>query len=33
MTYGELKKTKAYANASDIIVCVNGEEPIDEEYF
>ena len=33
MTYGEIKETEAYINAEDIEVCVNGEEPIDEEYF
>ena len=33
MTYGEIKETKAYINAEDIEVCVNDEEPIDEEYF
>ena len=33
MTYGEYKQTEAYINAEDVDVCVNGEEPIDEEYF
>jgi hypothetical protein len=33
MTYGEFKKTEVYVNANDIEICVNGEEPIDEEYF
>ena len=33
MTYGEIKETEAYINAEDIEVCVNGEEPINEEYF
>ena len=33
MTYGEYKQTDAYINAEDIDVCVNGEEPIDEQYF
>jgi hypothetical protein len=33
MTYGELKDTEMYSNAEDIDLCVNGGEPIDEEYF
>lgn len=28
-----MKETKAYINVEDIEVYVNGEEPIDEEYF
>lgn len=33
MTYGELKETDLYINAEDVDVCVNGEDPIDEEYY
>lgn len=33
MTLGELKKTKMYINAEDVDICVNGEDPINEEYF
>lgn len=33
MTYGEIKETAAYINAEDVEVCVNDEDPIDEEYF
>lgn len=33
MTFGELKETDMYINAEDIDICVNGEEPINEEYF
>lgn len=33
MTYGELKETEMYINAEDVDVCVNGEEPINEEFF
>lgn len=33
MTYGEIKNRKEYINASDVDVCVNGEEPIDEQLY
>lgn len=33
MTYGELKEKDVYKNADDVILCVNGEEPIDEMYY
>lgn len=33
MTLGELKKLKMYINAEDVDICVNGEEPINDEYF
>lgn len=33
MTYGEYKQTEEYLNAEDVDLCINGEEPIDEEYF
>lgn len=33
MIYNEFKQTAMYINAEDVNICVNGEEPIDEEYF
>lgn len=33
MTYGEYKKTDGYLNAEDVIVCMNGEDEIDDMYY
>lgn len=33
MTYGEIKETDAYLNATDVEVCVNGSDPIEEMYY
>lgn len=33
MTYGEYKQKEEYLNAEDVDLCINGEDPIDEEYF
>ena len=33
MLYSVLKESEDYINAEDIEISVNGEEPIDEEYY